>query len=485
MPFLDLPDEMHCTTFAYCGLWEWHKLERVCKRFKILISTNANLWSLAQHTYAKNGLGFRESYECIHAVRSPHMLRMLVGEIEARNDEERNGWPSIFHGADPLAGRSGADQFLFKTLCQATQKASLAGPQRVDALDEIALVLEIRRGTPQTGPVAGSEDPKPADPKPTHTWVLPASDDLEQHHVTFEMRRWRLAKLAIDSADEAGLLSFDADTFIVLWAVHRSTKAVALLHAAEPEGNQLGGFDRQYSSAMKRGELDDRNGDMHAASIVPRMAPVECVKLNEFLDGVGGVDPNGGRPHRDVATLVAHVNVMPVWEGSGGSDTDMLLHPDHAIDDEGLQYEFQDEIRTADRLATEWWVARVSIDLSLDGIECVGPPPEPPWMDPDQLGSDNRRSALFSPTHKRNMRAWYRNALLERLRSNVIWVRPRSIDHPEQPLTPGSGITLQHGVDGFLRYIMYSEYEIGDQDDEGGVDGEDGDAGGDGGGDEE
>ena len=493
----DLPDELWTACFRFGALAQLHALQRVCTHFKMLVRTTASLWTLSEATYNR-GLGSREAYECVHAVRSRHMLRMLAGEVEARNDERRNGWPSIFHSADPLAGRNDADRFLFETLCDAAMRAPLAGPQQIDALQQIALVLEIRRGTPQ---VAGPED---GGAKETHTWVLPASDDNERddgvmaglrHHF-----KWGLARLSINTADEAGLLSFGRDNFIVLWAVHRTTKAVALLHAAEPCGDQVGIVsDHNYLEWGVRGSADVDNV-MHAASNVPRVAPAACVKVDEFSDGISPEHPNA---HREVATLAAHVNLRPVWERSGCSGAEVLMHPDC----EELEYTDQHGVvHSADYHADAWWVAHVEIDLDLEGSETIEGQPTRPHVDlsesayfeQEQQDAVEDRDALRllrrwrtrqlheaygrGSAYHEAMSRWYHAALLEHLRSSVIWVLPKALEQ----LTHHTGRPheLENRVHAFLGYVMGShdsvedgeEYELGQGD---GGEGQGGDGGGD------
>jgi len=189
---------------------------------------------------------------------------------------------------------------------------------------------------------------------------------------------------------------------------------------------------------------------MRAASNVPRNMPLQCFKVQgEPFDGhhplMASVPP----------TLATHLMVSPVWERAGAADTDMLLDPALAFagtpwDEELEELDYRDEasgtIRRADAMAEGFWFSHLRLDLAVERIESLAAMPRaPPSMDDPSFYDGEGVYHAHRPVHLDDrsspynaaLGAWYHQAILEQLRSTVIWVPPRLIDRSPPLLRPG------------------------------------------------
>jgi len=232
--------------------------------------------------------------------------------------------------------------------------------------------------------------------------------------------RATIADFDVDTADEAGLLPFGRRTeegegcFVVVWAVHRRTKAVALLHAAEPEGEAPEGMDYNYRKLLVRGEKD-RNGEMSASSNVPRQlenAPV--FKVHDFFDGVQGYPP---RVNRDDAALVSRVALSPVFERTGCTGQELLVDPRAGS---------LEDIARADAVADSWWPCHIRVELEVDGAENAAQarPDHHQARCPD---SSTDEFQVWIREYIAAHEVWARACALSLLAEDVLWIEPRDL----------------------------------------------------------
>lgn len=459
-----LPDELWVATFAFLGVKQrLCVVDQICKRFQILLRRQ-DLWTLAEHTYTRD-MSPREAMEMLYAVCTRrHVLNAVVARVEARNDEDRNGWPAM-HGAEPLAGRSEIDNDLFMELCEVAKLGPDASVGPIASWRELAVVVELRRSTEQ------DRVPEDADPLPEHideqtrTWILPAATEGGDAY-GFGHPQTTIASISVESAAEAGLLPFRRKGFVVVWAVHRPTKAVTLLHAAEPEGDAPGFLDHKQATVQVSGHAGDF---MRAASNVPRRVdPLPLFKVNDFMDGVGAIPR---RPHRNDAALICRVSLTPVWERDGCTGSQLLIDP-RAGGLDGV--DIHDSPVTADDVADAWWPCKIEVKLELDGSQHVIGQPQRQQLVRHVGESDTSfRARCFREITMQcdAIKVWARSAVLMLLSADVLWVQPRDISHvPEHD-------RLTSRVTHFLNSVMLREYKRAKDDDyyEGDSQGDDGD----------
>ena len=409
----DLPDELWMCTFSALSIM--HRLcvvDRVCKRFQVLLRHH-ELWTLPRLTYVK-AMAPLEASQILHAVCTKrHVLQALVTEVEARNDEDRNGWPGL-HGGEPLAGRTvhnDLDMHLYKELCR-TAKLAPSAAFPLSTWQELAVVVEVRRGFEQSR-CESEALPAPIDTE-TRTWIVEAAS--EGGCGCNGEPRATIADFDVETVAEAGLLPFGRRCFVVVWAVHRRTNAVALLHAAEPEGEAPGGYDSNNHKVQVRGEKN-RNNVMRAASNVPRRLDDPPVfKVHDFLDGTGFIPR---RERRADAVLVARVTLSPVWERTGCTGTELLIDPREG----GLE---AGDAR-ADAVADGWWPCRIQVELEIDGAEHVAQARPVYHGSYDIRRFPENRKGLSEYIRAQAM--WARACVLPLLADDVLWVEPRGVHH--------------------------------------------------------
>ena len=128
-------------------------------------------------------------------------------------------------------------------------------------LDELMLVIELRHSS---------------DHHLDRCWVVqPTEGDAN-----YMFGSMYIADFVIGEA-QAEPFPFDDDAFLVVWAVHRASKAVALLHAAAPEGAGHNDGDAVAESPISPAgqPLCNNRSDRcawRAASLVPRWRPLAC-----------------------------------------------------------------------------------------------------------------------------------------------------------------------------------------------------------------
>ena len=407
---MDLPDELWGCAFAKLSIT--HRLcviERVCKRFQALLRSD-DLWKLPRLTYAR-AIARPEASKILHAVCTKrHVLQALVDQVA----------DSTFilpgHGAEPLAGRTIPHNdyaiHVFKELCDTARLAPSAAVGPIASWQELAVVVEMRCTVEQGGPegLPSSE---------TRTWIVEAAS--EGGCGSIGPPRATIADFDVDTSDEAGLLPFGRQVdqskkcFVVVWAVHRRTKAVALLHAAEPEGEAPEGMDSNYRKLLVRGEKDRQNGEMRASSNVPRRlenAPV--IKVPDFFDGGQGYPP---RVRRDDAALVSRVSLTPVFERTGCTGQELLLDPREGN---------LGDIAGADAVADSWWPCHIKVEVEVDGeASVVQAMPDLRLSSSPDTSTDEFQ--VWMQEYIAVWAAWARACALPLLAEDVLWIEPRDL----------------------------------------------------------
>ena len=223
--------------------------------------------------------------EAVHAARTEHVLRALVDELMHSNGGFYR--QDHFFASDPLAGRERDDApdydaphrmhaKLFENLCEACRRGSATTIAALRTLDQIVLVVEVRRF---------SDRDSDTTEQACWSWVVqPSTEDRRTNHMVGQIH---VAEIEV-AADEVAALPFDDNTFVVVWAVHRDTKAVALVHAAAPEGSGSSGEDAPGLGTQRDLPGEEVLGGWHAASLLPRWHPQACDhKVTELMEHGG------------------------------------------------------------------------------------------------------------------------------------------------------------------------------------------------------
>jgi hypothetical protein len=380
---LSLPDDICLALLGVCSCASRLSLEATCRRMRQLLQL-PGAWPLDLGVHHRLAGSQRMAVEAVHAARTEHVLRALVDELMHRNDP-LSALPYVRHdplrrttlfAGDPLSGRDDYDvpervhAKLFEHLCEACRRGSATTIAALRTLDQLVLVLEVRRFSDRASDTADQ----------CWSWVVqPSADDRRTNHMVGQIH---VAEVDV-AADEVAALPFDDNTFVVVWAVHRATKAVALVHAAAPEGSGSSGEDAPGVGRQSDLAGEEVPGGWHAASLLPRWHPQACEhKVTELMEH-GGVSAR-----RDSLTLSAAVVVRPSWVRAGSAAMDVLIDPR----DVPLELS-QDDLRHdtgADFVATAWRPRRLEITLQVEGFaHAAGRPnstshPDLPYFQPER-----------------------------------------------------------------------------------------------------
>ena len=226
-----LPDDLTLIVLQLCTFAALLSLEATCHRMKRLLQP-PGAWQLPCDVHSLVGDdNQRAAVEAVHAVRTGHVARALVHKLVRRNCaevfEEDTGMQAFqpFFPPDPLFGYDAAREdegfrvlpALYEFLCKACQRAPAMTIPTLRGLDELMLVIELRHSP---------------DHHLDRCWVVQPTEG-DANYMFGSM--YNIADFVIGEA-QAAPFPFDDDAFLVVWAVHRASKAVALLHAAAPEG---------------------------------------------------------------------------------------------------------------------------------------------------------------------------------------------------------------------------------------------------------
>eukprot|EP00964_Phaeocystis_antarctica_P106810 scaffold71608_cov63-Phaeocystis_antarctica.AAC.6 len=224
---LSLPDDICLALLGFCTCASRLSLEATCRRMRQLLQL-PGAWPLELGVHSRLTTGSqRMAVEAVHAARTEHVLRALVDELVHRNDPSRIDshfpQPQLF-ATDPLSGRDDdgdedapprVHPKLFELLCHACRRGSATTIAALRTLDQLVLVVEVRRFSARGSDLA----------EQCWSWVVqPSADDRRTNHMVGQIR---VAEIEV-AADEVAALPFTDNIFVVVWAVHRATKAVAL-----------------------------------------------------------------------------------------------------------------------------------------------------------------------------------------------------------------------------------------------------------------
>ena len=473
MDLSSLPDDLAVLVLQLCTCAALVSLEATCHRMKQLLQV-PGAWRLPcdVHSDVHRRLpcdvhgGFhagddsqRAAVEAVHAVRTEHIARALVHKLMLRNLDsifkEADGsttagfeqffCPDPLSGCDPERGDDGGrvNPALYQFLCLACQLAPAVTVPTLHGLDELILVVELRHAS---------------DHHLDRCWVLQASE------VHINDSSAYIADFVIGEA-QAEAFPFDDNAFLVVWAVHRDSKAVALLHAAAPEdewhGNMLAMGGSPINPAGQA--LYDR---WSAASLVPRWHPRACRnRVFRAVDPMRGPGAPGCiTDDREALCLSTHVSLQPAWLRAGSTASDKLIDP-RAVPEGKLPTDVG-----ADFVANSWRAASILIELTIEGARSnaasdrptsvthpdlprLPPHPYPNHPDYQKQPGETQRSymgrcfraswASTAPLREASQ-AWARAKLLEQLTTNTLWLAPRAFR------TASNGQQLQNRVNALL-----------------------------------
>ena len=263
-----LPDDLTLLVLQLCTFAALLSLEATCHRMKQLLQPPI-AWRFPRDVHSLVGDdNQRAAVEAVHAVRTGHVARALVHKLVRRNCAEvwegtaMEALPPLFP-PDPLFGYDAArgdEGFrvlpaLYELLCKACQRAPAMTIPTLRGLDELMLVIELRHSS---------------DHHLDRCWVVQPTEG----NANYMFGSMYIADFVIGEA-QAEPFPFDDDAFLVVWAVHRASKAVALLHAAAPEGAGHNDGDAVAESLISPAgqSLCNNRSDRctwRAASLVPR-----------------------------------------------------------------------------------------------------------------------------------------------------------------------------------------------------------------------
>ena len=473
MDLSSLPDDLAVLVLQLCTCAALVSLEATCHRMKQLLQV-PGAWRLPcdVHSDVHRRLpcdvhgGFhagddsqRAAVEAVHAVRTEHIARALVHKLMLRNLDsifkEADGsttagfeqffCPDPLSGCDPERGDDGGrvNPALYQFLCLACQLAPAVTVPTLHGLDELILVVELRHAS---------------DHHLDRCWVLQASE------VHINDSSAYIADFVIGEA-QAEAFPFDDNAFLVVWAVHRDSKSVALLHAAAPEdewhGNMLAMGGSPINPAGQA--LYDR---WSAASLVPRWHPRACRnRVFRAVDPMRGPGAPGCiTDDREALCLSTHVSLQPAWLRAGSTASDKLIDP-RAVPEGKLPTDVG-----ADFVANSWRAASILIELTIEGARSnaasdrptsvthpdlprLPPHPYPNHPDYQKQPGETQRSymgrcfraswASTAPLREASQ-AWARAKLLEQLTTNTLWLAPRAFR------TASNGQQLQNRVNALL-----------------------------------
>ena len=461
MELSSLPDDLTLLVLQLCTVAALLSLEATCHRMKRLLQP-PGAWRLPSDVHSLVGDdNQRAAAEAVHAVRTGHVARALVHKLVRRNCAEvLEGTameafqllfpPDPLFGYDAARGDEGLQVLpaLYEFLCTACRRAPAMTIPTLHGLDELMLVIELRHSS---------------DHHLDRCWVVqPTEGDAN-----YMFGSMYIADFVIGEA-QAEPFPFDDDAFLVVWAVHRASKAVALLHAAAPEGDGHNDGDTVAESPISpAGQplCNDRSDRCawRAASLVPRWRPLACrhrvIQLPADMMIAAGY-PGCLTDDREALSLSTHVRLQPAWLRAGSTADDQLIHP-RAAPGGALP-------KGADFVATAWRAASLSIELFVEGIDSnaasdrptsethpdVLVPDDPSHPDHvQQQPGETKRSygrrcargcmASVAPFVDAS-KAWARSKLLEQLTTNVLWLAPRAFR------TAKNGQELENRVNALL-----------------------------------
>ena len=448
MELSSLPDDLTFLVLQFCTFVALLSLEATCHRMKRLLQP-PGAWRLPCDVHSLVGDdNQRAAVEAVHAVRTGHVARALVHKLVRRNCaevfEEHPGMqafepsfpPDPLFGYDEARGDEGfrALPALYEFLCKTCRRAPARTIPTLRGLDELMLVIELRHSS---------------DHHLDRCWVV---QPTEGDNANYDFGSMYIADFVIGEA-QAEPFPFDDDAFLVVWAVHRASKAVALLHAAAPEGAGHNDGDTVAESPISPAgqALCNNRSDRcawRAASLVPRWRPLACqhrvIQLPTDMMIAAGY-PGCLTDDREALSLSTHVRLQPTWLRAGSTADDQLIHP-RAAPGGALP-------TGVDFVATAWRAASLSIELFIEGAQSNAASDRPSSSTsethPDVLVPDDPRH----PDHvqqqpgetKRSYgrrcargcmasdapfvdasKAWARSKLLEQLTTNVLWLAPRA-----------------------------------------------------------
>ena len=470
MDLSSLPDDLAVLVLQLCTCAALVSLEATCHRMKQLLQV-PGAWRLPCDVHSLAGDDSqRAAVEAVHAVRTEHIARALVHKLMLRNLDsifkEADGsttagfeqffCPDPLSGCDPERGDDGGrvNPALYQFLCKACQLAPAVTVPTLHGLDELVLVVELRHA---------------ADHHLDRCWVLQASE------VHIDDSSAYIADFVIGEA-QAEAFPFDDNAFLVVWAVHRDSKAVALLHAAAPEDECHGNMLAMGGSAINPAgqALYDR---WSAASLVPRWRPRAC-RHRVFR----AVDLTFLPDDREALSLSTRVSLQPAWLRAGSTASDQLIDP-RAVPEGKLPTDVG-----ADFVANSWRATSILIELTIEGAHSNAAsdrptsvthpdlprlPPHPYPKHPDYqkqpgetqssyMGRCFRASWASTAPLREASQAWARAKLLEQLTTNTLWLAPRAFR------TASNGQALQNRVNALLGAAAssFDEPDASDEDEE-------------------
>ena len=431
---LYLPDDICLTLLSFCTCAARHGLEATCRRMRQLLQLPGAWLELGVHN--RVAVSQRVAVEAVHAVRTETVLRALVDKLMHRNDAE-HPWGAHRFDNEPLAGRDHnrhqrEHPKLFENLCHACRRGSATTIAPLRTLDQLVLVVEVRHFSDKASGL----------PDRSWAWVVqPSADDRRINHTIGQMN---VADIDI-AANEVDALPFDDNTFVVVWAVHRASKAVALLHAAAPEGSEGQGGEHA-PGIHPAGETV--SGGWSAASLLPRWHPQVC--YNEVTDPS---EHGGESAHRDSLTLSAALDMRPAWVRASSAATDRLVDPrdvpGEVLPGGALPDALREEIG-ADFAATAWRPRILEITLQVEGFtNAAGRPtntthPDLPYIQPERFLGESKsdhslrcvRNMIASNAPLREAcTSFVRGAVVAQLATNTLWMAPRAYRHKNAPMT--------------------------------------------------
>ena len=456
-----LPDDLALLVLQLCTCAALVSLEATCHRMKQLLQL-PGAWRLPCDVHSLVGDdGRRATVEAVHAVRTGHIARALVHQLMCRNEIDlvrrefiEPFFPDPLSGCDLQRGEEGnrIQPALYEFLCEACRRAPTIAIPTLRGLDELVLVVELRHSS---------------DHHLDRCWVVqPAEECME--HINHSFGSAYIADFVIGEA-QAEPFPFDDNAFLVVWAVHRASKAVALLHAAAPEGSRP-----EDGGGVANSPINPAGQALYerwsAASLVPRWHPRACrnrvFRNADVMSGSG--HPGCMTDDREALSLSTHVTLQPAWLRAGSTASHQLIDP-RAVPDGALPTDVD-----ADFAATSWRAAGISIQLMTEGAQsnaASGRPtsvthpdlpchPDHPYPHPrpghpdyqkqpgesyhSYMGRCVRAAGARNAPYLQASNAWARAKLLEQLTTNTLWLAPRAFR------TASNGHELENRVDALL-----------------------------------
>ena len=269
MDLSSLPDDLALLVLQLCTCAALVSLEATCHRMKQLLQL-PGAWRLPCDVHSLVGDdGRRATVEAVHAVSTGHIARALVHQLMCRNEIDlvrrefiEPFFPDPLSGCDLERGEEGnrIQPALYEFLCEACRRAPTIAIPTLRGLDELVLVVELRHSS---------------DHHLDRCWVVQPTEECMEH-INHSFGSAYIADFVIGEA-QAEPFPFDDNAFLVVWAVHCASKAVALLHAAAPEGSRP-----EDGGGVSNSPINPAGQALYerwsAASLVPRWHPRACRK---------------------------------------------------------------------------------------------------------------------------------------------------------------------------------------------------------------